>query len=157
MSALIGLRDPFGLLLAALAAVTLLAFQEGPLVAAVAALSVVAFRVAVAPVVGRLRPRPQPRSGTLFPPAPPGHPWYHPLTHRESEVALLIAEGLTSKEIGEKLHSERTVDGHLAERGVEAHVQNIMNKLNMNRRTQISAWVAERRPRAQVSQSPTPR
>jgi len=49
------------------------------------------------------------------------------------------------------------VDGHLAERGVEAHVQNIMNKLNMNRRTQISAWVAERRPRVQAGQSATPR
>jgi len=157
MSALTAIRDPFGLLLAAAAAVTLLAFQEGPLVAIAAAVSVLAFRAAAPLLIDRVRPRPQPRSGTLFPPAPPGQPWYHPLTRRESEVALLIAEGLTSREIGERLHSERTVDGHLAERGVEAHVQNIMNKLNMNRRTQISAWVAERRPRVQVGQSPTPR
>ena len=147
MGALTGLRDPFSLLLAAAAAVTLFAFQEGPLVAILAALSVLAFRVAATPILDRWRPRPVPPT---MPPAsliPPGQPWYFPLTRRESEVALLVAEGLTNKQIGEQLHSERTVDGHLTERGVDAHVQNIMNKLNMNRRAQVGAWVAERRPR----------
>ena len=147
MSALMGLRDPFGLLLAAAAAVTLLAFQEGPLVAILAALSVLVVRVAAAPILGRWIRRPTPPTTPPAPLIPPGQPWYHPLTRRESEVALLVAEGLTNKQIGEQLHSERTVDGHLTERGVDAHVQNIMNKLNMNRRAQVGAWVAERRPR----------
>jgi len=142
-----GLRDPFGLLLAAAAAVTLLAFQEGPLVAILAALSVLVVRVAAAPILGRWIRRPTPPTTPPAPLIPPGQPWYHPLTRRESEVALLVAEGLTNKQIGEQLHSERTVDGHLTERGVDAHVQNIMNKLNMNRRAQVGAWVAERRPR----------
>ena len=142
-----GLRDPFGLLLAAAAAVTLLAFQEGPVVAILAALSVLVFRVAATPILGRWIRRPTPPTTPPAPLIPPGQPWYHPLTRRESEVALLVAEGLTNKQIGEQLHSERTVDGHLTERGVDAHVQNIMNKLNMNRRAQVGAWVAERRPR----------
>ena len=136
------LRDPFALVLAVAAAVTLLAFQEGPLVAALAALSVLVVRVAARPLADRVIQRP---------PSPSGQPWYYPLTRRESEVALLLSEGLTHREIGERLHSDRTVDGHLTERSVDANVQNIMNKLNMNRAPQISAWVAERRPRNPVS------
>jgi hypothetical protein len=31
-----------------------------------------------------------------------------------------VAQGYTNKEIAERMHSERTPDGHLAERGVEA-------------------------------------
>ena len=157
MRALTGIRDPFGLLLAAAAAVALLAFQEGPLVAILAAISVLAVRVAAAPVIDRARPRPPSPPAPRFPPPPPGQPWYFPLTRRESEVALLVAEGLTNREIGERLHSERTVDGHVTERGVDSHVQNIMNSLNMNRRTQISAWVTERRPREIASKPPTSR
>ena len=157
MRALTGIRDPFGLLLAAAAAVALLAFQEGPLVAILAAVSVLAVRVAAAPVIDRARPRPPSPPAPRFPPPPPGQPWFFPLTRRESEVALLVAEGLTNREIGERLHSERTVDGHVTERGVDSHVQNIMNSLNMNRRTQISAWVTERRPREIASKPPTSR
>jgi DNA-binding NarL/FixJ family response regulator len=112
-----------------------------------AALSVLLFRVAATPILDRWIRRPTPPTTPPAPLIPPGQPWYHPLTRRESEVALLVAEGLTNKQIGEQLHSERTVDGHLTERGVDAHVQNIMNKLNVNRRAQVGAWVAERRPR----------
>ena len=161
MRALAELRDPFAVALAVASAVTLLATQEGPLVAALAALSVLAVRVAAGAGAHRWQPRPSPRQ-TTFPPPPPGQPWYHPLTKRESEVAELLTEGLTNRQIGERLHSERTVDGHLAERGVAAHVQNIMNKLSdelkidVSRRTQISAWVTERRPRATPT-TPTPR
>jgi DNA-binding NarL/FixJ family response regulator len=144
MRTLAELRDPFGVLLAAAAAVTLFAFQEGPLVAALAALSVLAIRVGAGLMASRWEPRPRPPA---VPAAPPGQPWHYPLTRRETEVALLVAEGLTNREIGERLLSERTVDGHLTERGVDSHVQNIMNSLNVNRRAQISAWVTERRPR----------
>ncbi len=157
MRTLADLRDPFALLLAVAAAVTLLAFQEGPLVAILAAVSVLAVRTAAAPIIDRWRPRPPSPPGPRFPPPPPGQPWYFPLTRRESEVALLVAEGLTNREIGERLHSERTVDGHVTERGVDSHVQNIMNSLNMNRRTQISAWVTERRPRDTASKPPASR
>jgi DNA-binding NarL/FixJ family response regulator len=146
MRTLAELRDPFALLLAVAAAVTLVAFQEGPFVALLAAVSVLVVRAAARPLADRLIPLPP------APPAPsPGQPWYHPLTRRESEVALLLSEGLTHREIGERLHSERTVDGHLTERSVDTNVQNIMNKLNMNKAPQISAWVAERRPRGPVS------
>lgn len=150
-AALLELRDPFGVLLAAAAAATLLASQEGPLVAALAALSVLAFRVGAGLVASRWQPRRQQAAVSGVPVTAslplPGQPWHHPLTRRESEVALLVAEGLTNREIGERLHSERTIDGHLTERGVDSHVQNIMNSLNVNRRAQISAWVTERRPR----------
>jgi DNA-binding CsgD family transcriptional regulator len=57
-----------------------------------------------------------------------------------------VAEGYTNKEIAERMHSERTPDGHLTERGVEAHIQNIRNKLDVNRRAQIAAWVIQNRP-----------
>jgi len=146
MRALAELRDPLAVLLAVASAVTLLAAQEGPVVATLAAVSVLVFRVAAGPVIDRWVLGPKPPTPTA-PAPPPGQPWYFPLTRRESEVALLVAEGFTHREIGERLHSERTVDGHLTERGVDAHVQNIMNKLNVNRGPQISAWVAERRPR----------
>jgi DNA-binding CsgD family transcriptional regulator len=145
--------DPFAILVAAAAAVTLLALQEGPLLAALAALSVLVFRVGAAPVLVRWIPRrTPPAAAPLTPVIPPGQPWYFPLTYRESEVALLIADH-SNKEIAGILVSERTVDGHLTERGVDSHVQNIMNKLSeqlgrdVNRRAQISAWVAEKRPR----------
>jgi len=158
MGALTGLRDPFGLLLAAAAAVTLIAFQEGPVVAILAALSVLVFRVAATPILGRWIGRPTPPVTALpAPPIPPGRLWYHPLTLREREVALLVTEGLTTPQIAERMVSERTVDGHVTEKTVETHIQNIMNKLSkelardVNRRTQISAWVTERRPRDPVS------
>lgn len=145
MRALSDLRDPYAVVLAVVAAIGLLVAQEGPLVALLAAVSVLVVRAAAGVAVERWRPaRPAPPPPQ---PVPPGQPWYHPLTRRESEVALLVAEGLTNREIGERLHSERTVDGHLTERGVDSHVQNIMNSLNVNRRAQISAWVTERRPR----------
>jgi predicted ATPase/DNA-binding CsgD family transcriptional regulator len=56
------------------------------------------------------------------------------LARREAEVAGLVAEGLSNKQIGTRLFiSERTVDGH---------VRNILNKLGFNSRAQIAAWIA---------------
>jgi DNA-binding NarL/FixJ family response regulator len=56
------------------------------------------------------------------------------LSRRQREVAELVAEGLTNKEIGQRLfRSERTVDNH---------VQAIFNKLGFNSRAQIAAWAA---------------
>jgi len=165
MRTLSALRDPYAVLLAAAAAVGLLVAQEGPVVALMAAASVLVFRAAAGVAIERWRPArpdPRPEPPPTAPVAPPGQPWYHPLTRRESEVALLVAQGLTNKQIASALRSERTVDGHLTERGVDSHVQHIMDKLSkelqtdVNRRAQISAWATERRPRAPVSSS-TPR
>lgn len=63
-----------------------------------------------------------------------------PLTAREREVAGLIAEGLTNREIAARLV--------IAERTAEGHVQNILNKLSFNSRAQIAAWAVERGLRA---------
>jgi len=158
MRALSDLRDPYAVVLAVAAAVGLLLAQEGPLVALLAAVSVLVFRAAARALIERWRAGHPPPPGPIPPPPrpippPPGQPWYHPLTYRESEVALLVAQGLTNKQIASALHSERTVDGHLTERGVDSHVQHIMDKLSkelqtdVNRRAQISVWVTERRPR----------
>ena len=57
-----------------------------------------------------------------------------PLAKREADVARLVAEGLTNKQIGTRLFiSERTVD---------SHVRSILNKLGVNSRAQIAAWMA---------------
>ncbi|WP_019971339.1 protein kinase domain-containing protein [Mycobacterium sp. 141] len=59
------------------------------------------------------------------------------LTRREREVAALIAEGMTNKEIAAKLV--------IARRTVEAHIEHILGKLGFISRTQIAVWVVEQR------------
>lgn len=55
------------------------------------------------------------------------------LTRREGEIAALVAEGLTNKQIATKLViSPRTVD---------AHVEHILTKLGFRSRTQIARWI----------------
>ena len=55
------------------------------------------------------------------------------LGKREAEVAQLVGEGLSNKQIGARLFiSERTVD---------SHVRSILNKLGVNSRAQIARWV----------------
>jgi len=55
------------------------------------------------------------------------------LSPREREVADLVAEGLTNREIAERLViSERTAEGH---------VEQIRNKLGFHSRAQIAGWV----------------
>jgi predicted ATPase/DNA-binding CsgD family transcriptional regulator len=58
-----------------------------------------------------------------------------PLTPREHEIAVLIARGLSNREIASQLD--------LAKRTAETHVQNILNKLNVNSRAGIAAWAVE--------------
>jgi DNA-binding NarL/FixJ family response regulator len=60
-----------------------------------------------------------------------------PLTRREQEVAVLIARGLTNRDIARQLViSERTVD---------THVGNILSKLRLTSRAQVAAWAVEHR------------
>ena len=59
-----------------------------------------------------------------------------PLSKRESEVALLIAEGLTSRQIAIRLF--------LAERTVEWHVEQILSKLGFSNRAQVASWISQR-------------
>ena len=56
------------------------------------------------------------------------------LRQREADVARLVADGLSNKQIGVRLF--------ISERTVESHVRNILNKLGFSTRAQIAAWVA---------------
>jgi DNA-binding NarL/FixJ family response regulator len=56
------------------------------------------------------------------------------LSAREREVAAMVADGLSNRDIAETLH--------LSERTAENHVQNILNKLGFSNRAQVAAWVA---------------
>ena len=59
-----------------------------------------------------------------------------PLTPREREVAELVAQGLTNREIAARLH--------LSERTAQNHVQHILTKLGLGNRSQIAVWVTGR-------------
>jgi DNA-binding NarL/FixJ family response regulator len=56
------------------------------------------------------------------------------LTRRESEVAQVVAEGRTNREIAERLF--------LSVRTVESHVDRVLGKLDFHTRSQLAAWVA---------------
>lgn len=61
---------------------------------------------------------------------------FDPLTRRETEIAALIAEGLSNRQIAERLViSERTVHGH---------VVNILTKLDATSRAKIASWYVRR-------------
>jgi len=62
--------------------------------------------------------------------------WFAPLSRRESEVAALIARGLTNKQIAAELI--------VAETTVDRHVSHILGKLGFATRAQVAVWVAER-------------
>jgi predicted ATPase/DNA-binding CsgD family transcriptional regulator len=74
-------------------------------------------------VLGRAEPRPAPtapRTATV-------------LSRRELEIARLVAEGLTNREIAAQLF--------ISNRTVETHVTNMLNKLGISTRTQLARWV----------------
>jgi DNA-binding CsgD family transcriptional regulator len=68
-----------------------------------------------------------------------------PLSDREIQVASLVAEGLTNKEVAVRLR--------LSVRTAENHVLNVMNKLGLDNRAQVAAWVTRT---ARTGASPTP-
>jgi two-component system nitrate/nitrite response regulator NarL len=55
------------------------------------------------------------------------------LTNREREIVALISEGLSNKDIAERLH--------IATYTVKSHIHNILEKLALNTRLQIAAFV----------------
>lgn len=58
-----------------------------------------------------------------------------PLTVREQEVAQLVTQGLSNREIAEQLF--------ITEKTAAYHVGNILNKLDFNSRAQIAAYMAQ--------------
>jgi DNA-binding CsgD family transcriptional regulator len=57
------------------------------------------------------------------------------LTGRQLEIARLIADDLSNRQIADRLF--------LSERTVETHITNILNKLGLSSRVQITGWVSE--------------
>ncbi|HSS10815.1 MAG TPA: LuxR C-terminal-related transcriptional regulator, partial [Acidimicrobiales bacterium] len=69
------------------------------------------------------------------------------LTPREREVADLLAEGLSNRQIAGRLY--------ISERTAEAHAENIRRKLGVHSRTQVASWVIDRRhPPGRISADP---
>jgi pimeloyl-ACP methyl ester carboxylesterase/DNA-binding CsgD family transcriptional regulator len=54
------------------------------------------------------------------------------LTSRQAEVAALVADGLTNRQIAERLH--------ITERSAESHVERIRLRLGFRSRAQVAAW-----------------
>ena len=63
------------------------------------------------------------------------------LTEQERKILELIGEGLTNREIGERMF--------LAEKTVKNYVSNLLAKMGMERRTQVAAYAAKLEPREQ--------
>ena len=62
------------------------------------------------------------------------------LTPSERKVLDLIGDGLSNREIGEKLG--------VAEKTVKNHITSLLSKMGLQRRTQVAAWVAGQRAAA---------
>ena len=58
-----------------------------------------------------------------------------PLTRREEEIAVLVAQGMTNRQIA----SELSISEHTA----ATHVARILKKLEMSSRAQLAAWIGE--------------
>ena len=60
------------------------------------------------------------------------------LTRREREVAMLVARGLTNRQIADALT--------IAEGTAGVHVDHILSKLGFRSRAQVAAWAVEHGP-----------
>lgn len=68
----------------------------------------------------------------------PGPRTPSPLTKRESEILALVAEGLTNREIGQRLF--------ISSKTVEHHVSRILGKLNLRNRAEAAAYALAEDP-----------
>ena len=59
----------------------------------------------------------------------------NPLSRREHEVVVLVAQGMTNRQIAERLF--------IAERSAEGHLERIRNKLGVRSRTEVATWAVE--------------
>ena len=66
-----------------------------------------------------------------------GDPERDQLTPREHDVLLLLARGYTYKEIAGRLH--------LSVKTIETHVSNVLRKLQLSNRNELTRWAAKRR------------
>jgi non-specific serine/threonine protein kinase len=82
-----------------------------------------------------LPPHPADAGAALAPPPSPPHP---ALTSRELEIAGLVGEGLSNRQIAERLViSKRTVD---------AHIEHIYGKLGVSSRVALASWLRSSQP-----------
>jgi len=66
---------------------------------------------------------------------PPEHEELAGLTEQERKILALIAEGMTNRQIGERMH--------LAEKTVKNYVSSILSKLGLERRTQAAVLASK--------------
>ena len=71
------------------------------------------------------------------------------LTGREREIASLIRDGLTDRQIADRLFISR--------RTAEWHVKQILNKLGFNSRAQVAAWMASEDRSGKIADTRRPR
>ncbi|MEO6880531.1 MAG: response regulator transcription factor [Mycobacteriaceae bacterium] len=71
--------------------------------------------------------------------AEPADPRYASLSPQEQRVLGLVAEGLTNRQIGQRLH--------LAEKTVKNYVSSLLHKLGLARRTEAAVFSVQHRPR----------
>jgi DNA-binding NarL/FixJ family response regulator len=57
------------------------------------------------------------------------------LTPTEKKVVELVAKGMANREIADKLN--------VSQRTIESHVSNMLNKTNLNNRTELARWAIE--------------
>jgi DNA-binding NarL/FixJ family response regulator len=62
-------------------------------------------------------------------------PTPHSLTAREKEILLLVAKGLTNKQIGQQLF--------IAENTVKNHIKNLLAKLEVDNRVQLASYATK--------------
>ncbi|MEW2330256.1 AAA family ATPase [Micromonospora chersina] len=92
-------------------------------------------RVPLEEAPAAVRPAPRPRAAA---PAAPAVDELEVLTAREREVLAAVAEGLTNREIGQRLF--------ISERTIGVHVSHIFDKLQVRTRVQASAIFLRNRP-----------
>ena len=68
---------------------------------------------------------------------------WNQLTSQEQRILEFIAEGKTNREIAQEIH--------LSDKTVKNYVSNILGKLEVSRRSQAAAYLAERRARREFS------